>query len=213
MLLTSVLVATSYPLHGDAFRSYLHGFYTVTTIQHTDWNLGLYTLRHELSTARPAAVVVDNTFPCSAAEVVGCVNELHSGVGMIFLDTTPNIFRVLHYLEHGFRAYLYLGDELSNNLRMVVDNVRHGERYLSPSILGLYERYSLYRGVYSKLTPRLYETFKLMGEGLSPLDIQQRLGIDMSVVYRRQYRLRKYFGVDTNEELLEMIREVFEQPV
>jgi len=36
-------------LHGDAFRSYLHGYYGVHPIQHHDWNPGLAALQRELS--------------------------------------------------------------------------------------------------------------------------------------------------------------------
>jgi len=205
-----ILVATGYPLHGDAFRAYLHGYYGVHPIQHHDWNPGLGALQRELGANCPAALVVDDTFPYPIAELAACVRALQPNLGMIYLDANPNIFRVLHGLECGVLAYLYLGDELAESLRTVVDAVRRRERYLSPSIRGLYERYTLYRGVFEKLPPRLKETFKLMGEGLTAPQIRARLGIKMSVVYRRQYRLRKYFGVETNEELVEILRGMYQ---
>jgi DNA-binding NarL/FixJ family response regulator len=205
-----IFVATSYPILADAFRSYLRGHYEVRTIHHSAWCDGLFALERALSDLRPTAIVVDDTFPFGAEDIAGCVANQHADIGLIFLDANPNIFRVLHYQKTGFQAYLYLGDELSSRLRGVVDAVRRGERFLSPSIHGLYERYMLFQGVFGRLSPKLEETFKLMGEGLSAGEIQQRLDIDISVVYRRQYRLRKYFGVEGNRELLEIIRLMYE---
>lgn len=204
-----VLVATGYPLHGDALRSYLQGFYQVEIIQHTAWNPGLPALQRSLIQQHPIAILVDATFPYTAVMVANCVREQQPKVGLIYLDAEPNIFRVLHSLESGFLAYLSLNDELSTSFRVVVEAVRRGERYLSPSILSLYERYILYRGVFAKLPQRLETTFKLMGEGLSAAEIQARLNIPMTVVYRRQYRLRKYFGVETNADLLDIVRGMF----
>ena len=136
-----VFVATSYPILGDTFRSYLRGHYEVRTIHHSAWCDGLYGLERALSEVRPAAIVVDDTFPFDAEAITECVTSHHADVGLIFMDANPNIFRVLHYQKTGFQTYLYLGDELSGRLRGVVDAVRRGERFLSPSIHGLYERY------------------------------------------------------------------------
>lgn len=204
-----VFVATGYPLHGDALRSYLQGVYRVQIIHHTAWNPGLPALQRELRQQCPVAILIDATFPYSPMSIAACVHEQQAQAGLVYLDDAPNIFRVLHYLEVGFLAYLCLNDELAISMRSAVEAVRRGERFLSPSILGLYERYSLYRGVFAQLSRRLEVTFKLMGEGLSASEIQARLNIPMTVVYRRQYRLRKYFGVDTNADLLEMTRSMF----
>lgn len=206
-----VLVATGYPLHGDALRSYLQDF-RVQVIQHTAWNPGLPALQRALTQPLPVALLIDATFPYNPVNIAAAVQEQSARIGLIYLDDAPNIFRVLHSLENGFLGYLSLNDDLTASVRAAVEAVRRGERFLSPSILGLYERYRLYRGVFASLPRRLEITFKLMAEGLSAAEIQARLRISMSVVYRRQYRLRKYFGVETNDELLDIICTMFAEP-
>jgi hypothetical protein len=93
-----------------------------------------------------------------------------------------------------------------------VDHARRGERFLSQTVKGLYERYVMYRGLFISLPEALAFTFKLMGEGLSVGQIVERTGLRPEVVYRRQYRLRQHFGVDTNDELIELIQEMYVEP-
>lgn len=128
-----VIAATDYPLHGDAFRTYLSGFYRVETVGHSIWSDGLAEIERYLSHEKPAAVLVDNTFPHEPHVVVRCVKSKQVGCGLIYIDTAPNIFRVLRCLELGFSAYLFLGDQLSDSLKLVIDMARRGERFLSPS--------------------------------------------------------------------------------
>jgi hypothetical protein len=50
-----------------------------------------------------------------------------------------------------------------------------------------------------------------MGEGLSVQEIVARTGLRSEIIYRRQYRLRQHFGVDSNEELINVIRRMFDE--
>ena len=68
----------------------------------------------------------------------------------------------------------------------------------------------MYRGVFVNLSDRLQEVFKMMGEGLTTQQICERTGLRHKAVYRRQYRLRQHFGVENNEELLNIIHIVYE---
>jgi hypothetical protein len=47
---------------------------------------------------------------------------------------------------------------------------------------------------------------------LSVQQIVERTGLRPEVVYRRQYRLRRHFGVETNEDLVDLIREMYAEP-
>ncbi|MCQ3932661.1 MAG: hypothetical protein DPW16_19605 [Chloroflexi bacterium] len=205
-----VIAATGYPLHGDAIRVYLRGFYEVETVGHTIWQDGLAELDRQMLLTKPVAIIVDDTFPYPPQEVAQRVKTKLPACGLIYVDASPNIFRVLHCLEQGFVAYLFLGDQLAESLKLVVDMARRGERFLSPHVLGQYERYTMYRGLFTSLPKALLTIFKLMGEGLSVQQIVGRTGLRPEVIYRRQYRLRQHFGVESNEALLEVIQGVFE---
>jgi hypothetical protein len=208
-----VIAATGYPLHGDAIRGYLSGFYEVETVGHTLWQDGLAEIDRHLLLSKPVAVIVDDTFPHEPQVVARRVKANLPGCGLIYVDAAPNIFRVLYCLEQGFMAYLFLGDQLGESLKLVVDMARRGERFLSPHILGLYDRYTMYRGLFTDMPRALSSTFKLMGEGLSVQQIVGRTGLRPEIIYRRQYRLRQHFGVENNEALLEVIQGMFEDKV
>ncbi|GIK64332.1 MAG: hypothetical protein BroJett018_21260 [Chloroflexota bacterium] len=205
-----VIAATGYPLHGDAIRAYLSGFYEVETVGHNLWQDGLAEIDRQVQLAKPAAVIVDDTFPYEPQIVARRIKSKLPACGLIYVDANPNIFRVLHCLEEGFVAYLFLGDQLGESLKLVVDMARRGERFLSPHVLGLYERYTLYRGLFTGLPNALLTILKLMGEGLSVQQMVVRTGLRPEVIYRRQYRLRQHFGVENNEALLEVIQGMFD---
>lgn len=206
-----VIAATGYPLHGDAIRGYLSGFYEVETVGHTLWQDGLAEIDRHLLLSKPVAVIVDDTFPHDPTLVARRVKTKQPTLGLIYVDTNPNIFKVLHYLEQGYTAYLYLGDELSDTLKLVVDKARRGERHLSKTVRGLYERYTMYRGLFNDLPEALESILRLMGEGLSVQQMVIRTGLRPEIIYRRQYRLRQHFGIESNEELLEMLQNVFDE--
>jgi hypothetical protein len=214
-----VICATGYPLHGDAMSGYLSGFYEVTSVGHSLWQDGLKELHTLLASGRPVAVIVDDTFPHEPGLVAQRItatrsrNGEQSGLGLIYVDAQPNIFRVLRCLDQGYHGYLFIGDDLSASLKSVIDRTRHGERCLSTTVRGLYERYTLYQGLFSTLSDALMSTFKMMGEGLTVQQMVARSGLRPSVIYRRQFRLRQHFGVASNEQLLELIQGMFDDQV
>ena len=211
-----VICATGYPLHGDAMSGYLSGFYEVVSVGHSLWQDGLKGLHTLLTSGRPVAVIVDDTFPHEPGLVAQRIHAALSrngdqpSVGLIYVDAQPNIFRVLRCLDQGYHGYLFIGDDLSASLKSVVDRTRHGERCLSSTVRGLYERYTMYQGLFSTLSDALMSTFKMMGEGLTVQQMVARSGLRPSVIYRRQFRLRQHFGVASNEQLLELIQGMFD---
>jgi len=76
----------------------------------------------------------------------------------------------------------------------------------------LYDRYVCYRGLFTTLPKALASTFKMMGEGLSIQEIVERTGLRAEIIYRRQYRLRQHFGVETNQELVDLIQQMYAEP-
>lgn len=207
-----VICATGAPLHSDAVRSYLNGFYELISVGHSVWRDGLQEIDQHLTTRKILAIIVDDTFPHDPVLVAERVKTKQPTMGLIFMTDKLNIFKVLRCLEAGYVAYLYLGDPLADTLKQVVERARRGERFLSQTVLGMYERYTCYRGLFISLPEALASTFKLMGEGLTIQQIVDRTGLRPEVVYRRQYRLRQHFGVESNEELVEIIRSVYAEP-
>lgn len=66
--------------------------------------------------------------------------------------------------------------------------------------------------MFISLPEALASSFKLMGDELSIQQIVARTGLRPQVVYRRQYRLRQHFGVESNAELVEIIHSVYAEP-
>ena len=200
-----LLMITGKPLHADAIQSYLQGFYTIKVIlQHARRDdvrvLDRYLARHDL-----VAVLVDDTVRDDPLQIAAMVHEYCPQLGLIYLDATPNLFRVQAYLAGGYRGYLDARDALADLLRGLVDRVRHGERVVSPSIRLLYRQTDAYLHMVAGLTETLRSILRLMGEGLTNAQIMQRTGLDATVLYRRQYRLRQHFGVETNAELVDLV--------
>jgi len=206
-----VICATGYPLHADAIRTYLRGFYGVDIVQHHNWQDGIARIQHLANTQRVVALIVDDTFPRDAIQLARWMQEHHPHIGLIYIAHELNIFRVLRALEVGFLGYLYLGDTLAERLKQVIDHTRRGERFLSQTVMQLYDRYVCYRGLFTTLPKALASTFKMMGEGLSIQEIVERTGLRAEIIYRRQYRLRQHFGVETNQELVDLIQQMYAQ--
>ncbi len=176
----TVICATGAPMLGDAIRAYLKGFYAIVTVSPGGGQNGLKALDQALAERRVDVVIVDESFPHDPVRVANRAKAHQPKVGLIYIAHDLNIFKVLRCLDGGYVAYLYLGDPLADSLKQVADNARRGQRYLSPTIKSLHERYTMYRGLFMSLPEALAFTFKLMGEGLSAPDIVRRIGLKIS---------------------------------
>jgi DNA-binding NarL/FixJ family response regulator len=195
-----------------ASQTVLRGSYQVIPVRHDARQHGVTSIVRHLDRQRTVGVIVDSGLPHDPVLLAERAQAIHPTLGLIFVCDDLNIFKVLRCLKAGYRGYLYVRDPLDIHLKAAVDHTRRAERYLSPTIRGLYARYTSYKGLFTNLTPVLMETFKLMGEGLDAQDMMARTGLRSQVVYRRQYRLRQHFGVASNRELEAIIREMFAEP-
>lgn len=200
----AVMAATDYPLHGDGFRAYLRGFYEVEILH------CLSGLEAAITRLKPVAVIVDSTFDAEPQLALQRIKMRLPACGFVYVDAVPHILKVLACLEHGFSAYLHISDCRMESLRLAVDLARQQQRYLSPGILALYEHYNSYRGLFNHLPAGLTLILKLMVDGLTISQMATRTGLSHAVIYRRQYRLRLHFGVETNADLLKMMHGLVE---
>jgi DNA-binding NarL/FixJ family response regulator len=206
----TVLVASEYPCFADAVRGYLTGHYEVVTMEYATRYDGMSQLERYLTQKKPSALIVDSSFPYDPQIIADCVKTLLPTCGLIYVEGKLSVFNLLYCLEHGFVGYLFAGDLRADSLKTVVDKVRSGEPVFSPTVANIYDRFAPYRGLLKELPKRLALIFKLMSEGLGVQQIASRTGLPPQIIYRRQYRLRQYFGVTSNEELVQLVQGLFD---
>lgn len=209
--LPTVVLATGYPLHADAARSYLAGYYSIEVVQPNPWETTspIYELLEDI---KVTAILVDAGFDVDLLKLIAKARALRSTVGFIYLDFELNLFRLQALLEMGFQSYIYLGDPIGESLRTAVSTVTRGERYFSASVMTMYNRYTKIQKSFGELPAALATTFRMMGQGLSPQEIADVLNVRRQLVHRWQYRLRRHFGVPTNEVLMAELIEGFGTP-
>jgi DNA-binding NarL/FixJ family response regulator len=102
----------------------------------------------------------------------------------------------------GVAAYLHLHDGLLEALPTAVRLVQAGRTYLSPLVSVDYKVLVRNRHVYA-LDSRSVNVLLMLIAGHSVNEIMEHLNLSQDAVYRVRARLRHWFGVETNEAVIE----------
>jgi DNA-binding NarL/FixJ family response regulator len=102
----------------------------------------------------------------------------------------------------GITAYVHLHDPLMKCFPTAVQLVQAGRTYLSPLVSADYKALVGSRRI-RVLDARSQDVLRMLIDGCSVNDIMERLNLSQDAVYRVRARLRQWFGVTTNEAVIE----------
>ncbi len=118
-------------------------------------------------------------------------------VGMITDGT------LIHNLYmHGIKGYLYRGDPLQECLLPAIRTVLQDRPYLSPTANAEYLITLQSRHPVPQLNAEARIVLKYLAQGVSINQIAYHMGTSPRRIYAIRDRLRRRFGVETNEHLI-----------
>jgi DNA-binding NarL/FixJ family response regulator len=103
---------------------------------------------------------------------------------------------------HGIKGYLYRGDPLQECLLPAIRTVLQDRPYLSPTANAEYLTTLQSRHPMSQLNAEARMVLNYLAQGISVNQIAYQMGTSSRRIYAIRDRLRRRFGVETNEHLI-----------
>ncbi len=157
---------------------------------------------------KPDVLILDLMMPMiNGMEVTRQVKKKSPRSRVIILSMYSNEAYVLECLKNGAEGYVLKGSA-SNDLIEAVRQVTSGRRFLSPPLseeaLDIYTEMSKGSAVdpYDTLTSRERETLHMAAEGLSSVEIAERLSISPRTVEVHRANMMRKLGINSQTELV-----------
>ncbi len=135
-------------------------------------------------------------------QLVERVQQAASRARLLVLGTLPSGLIVQELLSCGAAGYLYKNDPLSSCLAEAIHTVLQGRPYLSPTANAEYLLAMQTDRAGWRLDPEARDVLRLLAQGQRPQEIAFQRHVPVRRVYNVCERLRRRFGVETNEELM-----------
>lgn len=103
---------------------------------------------------------------------------------------------------HGIKGYLYRGDPLQECLLPAIRTVLQDRPYLSPTANAEYLITLQSRHPVPQLNAEARKVLNYLAQGVSVNQIAYHMGTSPRRIYAIRHRLRRRFGVETNEHLI-----------
>ncbi len=159
-------------------------------------------------TARPDVMVVDLSLPRgSGLDLIKGMRTQFPGVRLLVLsmhDEASVAERAFRAGAHGYAVKRESGPRIIDGIRTVLD----GKFYASPSLTAQLAGRMFGAGARSGHAPeellsdREMEVFRLRGQGLSPKEIADRLGVSVKTVGSYDARIKEKLGLGDGGELM-----------
>ena len=158
----------------------------------------------------PLAIIEDrlsNQVEGTATGQIAKIRATAPATRQIVIGTHYDGVYVGHLLSAGAQAYLCTADNLMICLPDAIQTVLCGRSYLSPSAAADYlaVREQRQHGRRYALTTDERQALALLLEGCDVGDTMRSLNVRRDRVYRLHQRLRLYYGVATNEALIQRV--------
>lgn len=157
---------------------------------------------------KPDVLILDLMMPgINGMEVTRQVKKKSPRSRVIILSMYSNEAYVLECLKSGAEGYVLKGSA-SNDLIEAVRQVTKGRRFLSPPLseeaLDIYTEMSKGSAIdpYDTLTSRERETLQMAAEGLSSVEIAERLSISPRTVEVHRANMMRKLGINSQTELV-----------
>lgn len=135
---------------------------------------------------KPKIVILDFVMPNSGVSAIKRLVNDFPEIGIIVFSLYDNEVYVISSLEAGAKSYV-LKESSIDELVRAIRNVAKGKRYLSNKLSQIAIDAFIHhtrreKDVYSTLTHREKEVLKLLAEGLSNIEVAQKLSISKRTV-------------------------------
>jgi DNA-binding NarL/FixJ family response regulator len=157
-----------------------------------------------LETKPDAVLVTDTLYGSDLLLSVQRIRETVPNTVILVVGSLMNGLVIHDLFASEVRAYLYRGDSLNEILAHAVVQAVAGKLYLSPTANAefLVAMRSPWRDW--KLDTEARTVLRLLALGLHISEIAAQLGVSLRRIYWVCQKLRKRFGVNTNEHLISM---------
>lgn len=171
---------------------------------------------------RPDLAIVDITLGPGQASGLDLIKDLHNRGGKIpvlILSMHDEAIFAEKSLRAGARGYL-MKQEPVRNILQAVRKIRDGGIFISEAI----NNALVLRGIGEKkdisgappvqdLTVREFEVLQLLGQGMQPKQIAEKLALGVKTVETHRHKMRIKLGFDTAAELTQFAIQWFHQDV
>lgn len=164
----------------------------------------------EIQKCKPAMVVADISMPGrSGIEFIRDARAIAPSLSILILSMHDEMIFAERVLEAGAMGYI-MKESSPSDILAAIRTVLAGGIYASKRVSALaLEAFggAIRHPVNSpmkKLTPREFEVFRLLGEGVSTKDIGTRLNLSAKTVGSHRINIKEKLGVSTAAELISM---------
>ncbi len=139
------------------------------------------------------------------SDVLSAVESIRSkspNTFVLVVGTTSDGVLIHNLFAHGVKGYLFRSDALRECLLPAMTTVLRNRPYLSPTANAEYLIMLQSRQVVSTLDAEARKVLNYLTQGISVNQIAYQMGTSPRRIYAIRQRLRRRFGVETNEHLI-----------
>ncbi len=165
-------------------------------------------LREGLKQQQPDVLLLDIHFPDTTGnELVRELAPAYPGMKILALTSVDNPFEVQDMMQHGCSGYVQK-TIASETLLQAIQTVHRGEQFLEPALKEALVQAMLLPGHKNmknmKLTAREQEILELICDGMTNIDIGQKLFLSNRTIENYRQVLYQKFGVNNATKLVKM---------
>ncbi|MBA3870394.1 MAG: response regulator transcription factor [Anaerolineae bacterium] len=148
------------------------------------------------------AILSECLYDTDILSAVDAVRHASPKIFMIVVGMITDGTLIHNLYMHGIKGYLYRGDPLQECLLPAIRTVLQDRPYLSPTANAEYLITLQSRHPVPKLNAEARIVLKYLAQGVSINQIACHMGTSPRRIYAIRDRLRRRFGVETNEHLI-----------
>ena len=140
------------------------------------------------------------------AELCQLVTHLSQDAFVVIMSHTCEAVWIRDLLDAGASGFLYTNDSLLDRLVAITKDVILGRTYISPSAQTELRRMErIQSDILYQLSGYYRNVLSLMLQGYDAVRIAKQLDRTTNSIHQVHYRLRKQFGVDNNQALMQLL--------
>jgi DNA-binding NarL/FixJ family response regulator len=193
-----ILIADDYPLILKGLEKFLleSGYNDVLTA--TTGTQAFEIINEE----KPDIAILDMEMPhLTGLQIAQLCLQNNSKTKIVFLTYRLDSYLFNKGLEAGIVGYL-LKDDAMEDVQRCISRVARGDTFFSKKILELPEDASVEFQNYQKLSPSEKKILKLIADGLSTIDIAEKLFISYRTVEKHRSNIIQKLKIDTGKQNL-----------
>ena len=148
------------------------------------------------------AILSECLYDTDILSAVDAVRHISPKIFMIVVGMLTDGTLIHNLYMHGIKGYLYRGDPLQQCLLPAIRTVLQDRPYLSPTANAEYLITLQSRHPVRQLNAEALTVLNYLAQGISVNQIAYQMGTSPRRIYAIRDRLRRRFGVQTNEHLI-----------